>query len=287
MNKSIQGSLFLYSEEKKLSAFMTESRKNGALVFIPGLTDGFLSLDYLNDLQRTLKDLNLTFVQPMLRSSYLQYGITSLQTDCEDLDELMIVLSEEYHFQKFFLMGHSTGCQDIVYFLKHSSVLDKVKVEAICLQGAVSDREWMNEDPNTSKWRQWCEDHKSQGMDTLLPREADIAPISIYRYLSLSGRLTDDDMFSTDLTDTEMESIFSHINMPTLFIYSSNDQYVPASVNKQKYVHRIDNAIRHCNAYLLQGADHEVSNTMSKTIFLQIVYHFFSNMFKKQYFYEE
>ena len=35
-----------------------------------------------------------------------------------------------------------------------------------------------------------------------------------------TGKLTDDDMFSSDLTDSELRNIFKHINIETLWVYS-------------------------------------------------------------------
>lgn len=153
----VNGSLFTYSEEHRLVAFGTEKLKHGCLIFIPGLTDGLLALGYLEDLISTLKGLSISFVQPVLRSSYYQYGISSLQTyflkffaflffsianvfyelctrDCEDIEALLLYLEKEFNYSQYFLMGHSTGCQDIVYFLKNSELAKKVKISSCILQ---------------------------------------------------------------------------------------------------------------------------------------------------------
>ena len=51
--------------------------------------------------------------------------------------------------------------------------------------------------------------------------------IFVCRFLSLAGRLTDDDMFSTDLTEEELDPILRCINVPILLCLSEQDQYVP------------------------------------------------------------
>ncbi|CAN0388040.1 unnamed protein product, partial [Ectocarpus sp. 13 AM-2016] len=57
-------------------------------VFVPGLTDGLLALDYVPELAAALDRLGFSFVQPVLSSSYQGYGTSSLRQDVEELDEL-------------------------------------------------------------------------------------------------------------------------------------------------------------------------------------------------------
>lgn len=45
---------------------------------------------------------------------------------------------------------------------------------------------------------------------------------------------------SCHVIDTEMETLFQPLTTPILFLYSGNDQYVPETVNKYKYVHRVE-----------------------------------------------
>ena len=60
-------------------------------------------------------------------------------------------------------------------------------------------------------------------------------PITAYRYHSLAGHMTDDDMFSSDLSEEQFQSRLSHVQVPTLLVYSESDQYVPSYVNKKVY----------------------------------------------------
>ena len=54
--------------------------------------------------------------------------------DCEDIEALLLYLEKEFNYSQYFLMGHSTGCQDIVYFLKNSELAKKVKISSCILQ---------------------------------------------------------------------------------------------------------------------------------------------------------
>ena len=53
-------------------------------------------------------------------------------------------------------------------------------------------------------------------------------PITCERYASLSGRMTDDDMFSSDLTEGELGKILGHLDVPCLWVFSGDDEYAPA-----------------------------------------------------------
>ena len=154
--------------------------------------------------------------------------------DCEDIEALLLYLEKEFNYSQYFLMGHSTGCQDIVYFLKNSELAKKVKISSCILQVwdspsrslHLSFREpWATE--NT-----WCKIQMysfpllSERIDSKVPwlhqgsrieanrsastrsrcsahhRSQVFIPAKkwVRRYTSLAGRLTEDDLFSTDLT---------------------------------------------------------------------------------------
>ena len=53
------------------------------------------------------------------------------------------------------------------------------------------------------------------------------------RLLSLAGRLTEDDMFSTDLTEEELDPILNSVKIPIQLCFSENDEYVP-DISAQK-----------------------------------------------------
>ncbi|KNC74984.1 hypothetical protein, variant, partial [Sphaeroforma arctica JP610] len=82
------------------------------------------------------------------------YGHCTLQDDVQDLDSLMASLIERFgklykRKPKFVLMGHSTGCQDTVTYLKSGRYA--TFVSAVILQAPVSDREYFT-DSSTTKY---------------------------------------------------------------------------------------------------------------------------------------
>ena len=84
-----------------------------AVILLPGLTDGLLTLDYTFALDKMLASLEIGLVQPILTSSYRGYGTSTLQQDCVELDELIdtLVNQQGYESTDFILWGHSTGAQ--------------------------------------------------------------------------------------------------------------------------------------------------------------------------------
>lgn len=62
---------------------------HGFAIFIGGLTDGLLGLDYLGDLSGYLGTIGWALVQPILSSSGLGYGTGSLMRDVREIDTLI------------------------------------------------------------------------------------------------------------------------------------------------------------------------------------------------------
>ncbi|ORX73494.1 hypothetical protein BCR32DRAFT_179394, partial [Anaeromyces robustus] len=178
-------------------------------IFIGGLTDGFLALPYIDNLSRIVKKFNYSLVQPLLSSSYLGYGKVNLDNDIQEIDDIIAYLinknanNNKNSKFKIVLMGHSTGAQDAMYYVKYGKY--KNLLSGIILQGAVSDREYamyskgeklLNEKINIAK------DLVNQGKGHYyMPPEVDEAPITANRYLSLYDIKGTDDMFSTDLSN--------------------------------------------------------------------------------------
>ena len=84
----------------------------------------------------------------------------------------------------------------------------------------------------------------------IMPRKCDdIAPITAERYASLGGRMTEDDMFSFDLTPEELTHKMGHIRtekVASLIAYSMADEYVPPHVDKNVLIERLRVALGGC-----------------------------------------
>eukprot|EP00928_Gymnodinium_smaydae_P001543 TRINITY_DN10560_c0_g2_i1.p1 TRINITY_DN10560_c0_g2~~TRINITY_DN10560_c0_g2_i1.p1 ORF type:complete len:597 (+),score=71.28 TRINITY_DN10560_c0_g2_i1:182-1792(+) len=262
------GSLFLYSSFG-LAAFEATGPKGPcprALVCLGGLTDGLLSLRYLPRLAEKLRGDDWRVIQPVLRSSYRGWGVGSLQEDCEDLDVLLRFIAERRNVSEVALLGSSTGCQDIIWYLRHGK--RKSMVSAAVLQAPVSDREALitqmgkdcaEDDSALKRMRSTAADMISKGCkDEVMPRAAGKLlgpddPVTAYRFASLTGRLTDDDMFSSDLSDVELHERLGHVRIPTLLVSSADDEYVPTSVDVPSLLKRMSDAMPASAAGLVQS----------------------------------
>ncbi|KAJ1559628.1 hypothetical protein HK405_009908 [Cladochytrium tenue] len=106
----MRGTLFRYHTlDKNLTAFETGPADSDAcVVFLAGMTEGFLAVDYLDELGSMLSLGGLPednapalrfppacLVQPLLSSSYTAYGVHDLASDVQDLDHLLAHLLDE------------------------------------------------------------------------------------------------------------------------------------------------------------------------------------------------
>jgi len=251
--------MFIYDQKKRLVAFESGPVSSTQfVVFIGGLTDGFLGLPYLELLNKKLNENNWSLIQLLLSSSYTGYGISSLQQDSEEIDQFLAYFQSNRTIQSLVLCGHSTGSQDILYYLKNPNTIYKQLVKKIILQGAVSDRDYMSTLPNYEHYLQVASEKVSTGKGLeLMEVDAYNIPITAYRYHSFAGRLADDDMFSNDLTDDELRTLYSHKPIPTLIVNSTADQYVPPFVDMKTLIQRMAN-ILNAKFYLINGARHNL-----------------------------
>lgn len=85
--------------------------------------------------------------------------------------------------------------------------------------------------------------------------------LSARRLLSLAEKGGDDDMFSSDLTHKELSDILGHMaSIPTLFLQSGADEYVPPLVDIDALTDRMKAAIGDsAESAIFPGADHALN----------------------------
>lgn len=139
---SIPGTLSVYNPQTRLTMFESgPETSTTSVIFLGGLLDGYHAVPYLPTLGRALALRGVSLIQVMLSSSNIGYGTSSLLQDTQELDILFAFLREERAKTRLFVIGHSTGCQQIIFHSHHG--LHKSAVQGIILQGPVSDREFM------------------------------------------------------------------------------------------------------------------------------------------------
>lgn len=247
----LSGQLFLYAGGRAAfesplpvgSDVASLSRKK--CILLGGLSDGLLPVPYTQLLADACHESSWSLVQPVLSSSYTGFGHGSLQRDCDELQELMRYLIDYRNAEEFCFVGHSTGCQDAVYFLGNAAkdLCDKVSV--VGLQAPVSDREGAAMVEGYSEHlcaaRSLVEEGNGQEM---MPRSAFWAPITAQRFLDLHEKGGMDDFFSSDFTDDELAVKLRHIGkdrnalLRVLVACSGADEYVPSHVDSRALTNR-------------------------------------------------
>lgn len=265
--KQFQGVMFKYGPKAIQVAFKTGDYKQQA-IFIGGLTDGFLATDYLEPLAVALDKERWSLVQFLLSSSYSGYGLSSLKEDAMELDQLISYFINKEDSEGVVLIGHSTGCQDIVYYMRTNFACSRA-VRGAILQAPVSDREYKATLPETAAMidlasKMISEDRGSE----LMPREANPdSPITAYRYHSLCAYMGDDDLFSSDLSDDQLKQRLGHMsNTPCQVIFSMGDEYIPEYVDKKALVDRLCRAMGGAEKVEIEYGNHSLSNRVTEAV---------------------
>ncbi|CAH9080555.1 unnamed protein product [Cuscuta europaea] len=265
--KQFRGVMFKYGPNSIQVAFKTGDYKQ-QVIFIGGLTDGFLATEYLEPLAIALDKEKWSLVQFLLSSSYSGYGTSSLKQDAVELDQLISYLINKEDSEGVVLLGHSTGCQDIVYYLRTNAACSRA-VRAAILQAPVSDREYRATLPDTASMIDLASKMISEGRGSeLMPREANPdAPITAYRYHSLSAYNGDDDLFSSDLSDDQLKQRLGHmVSTPCQVIFSMGDEYVPDYVDKKALVDRLCRAMGGAEKAEIEYGNHSLSNRVGEAV---------------------
>jgi len=268
----MQGELFGYAPGRvafESPPFLAAGATSGAThssnkcILLGGLSDGLMPVPYTAALEQALSSTNWSLVQPILSSSYTGFGHGSLDRDVEELDELLSHLVEHRNAETFALVGHSTGTQDIVHYLRYGNTELRARVRAVALQAPVSDREAAtvchdddDDCPHSSQAEHLAElqrhlkvAHQMRDQnkgDEMMPRSAFWAPITASRYLDLMEPKGRDDYFSSDLTDEELRERLGHVGSALeacLVACSGSDEYVPSTVEIEPLMHRLCRAM--------------------------------------------
>uniref|UniRef100_A0A7S3NL92 AB hydrolase-1 domain-containing protein n=1 Tax=Aureoumbra lagunensis TaxID=44058 RepID=A0A7S3NL92_9STRA len=264
--EGMTGELFSYGNG--LQAF--ESGPKGSkkkMIMIGGLSDGLLACPYVPELGFCLAEEGYSLVQPILRSSYCQFGFRTLDDDVADLLDLITKLKTR-GLNRLALCGHSTGSQICAHFVRNYINNDQL-LSLVILQAAVSDRE-TDDNALIQQRAIWLDGDTSS--EEMLPREAFWSPITRRRFFDLHAKGGTDDYFSSDLSDHELRERFSKFhNVPCILAYSGADEYAPPSLDKLTLIQRICKAmdkedhpdnVPHI-PLLLENADHALYKPLS------------------------
>ncbi|OAK95342.1 DUF1749-domain-containing protein [Phaeosphaeriaceae sp. SRC1lsM3a] len=283
----------VHKYNKKLVAFEhassspTDATPN-TILWIGGLGDGLLTVDYTGTIAASLPP-NWSLAEVLLRSSYNGWATGRLSRDAREIGECVSYFRSLRPDSKIVLMGHSTGCQDIMEYLVGPDAKNHPGVDGAILQGGVSDREaWedmLSSDEERAQFNEIVETAKKM-IDAgdergILPVKGNMvaeglgAPITAYRTYSLLAKGGDDDYFSSDLGDDVFKGTFGNIPKQTklCFLLGSEDPYAPKRVDKAELLARWTRIVREgggevddVNGGVVEGAHHNLNGDPEEVV---------------------
>lgn len=259
---TMEGTLLRYGSGSCHVAFTSGKHLRHVLV-VGGLTDGLMATRYVGPLAAAVDRCGWCLTQTLLSSSHHGYGTSSLDRDAEELSMLLHHLRKERMANEVVVVGHSTGCQDAVRLA--AVAVGDGRPDGLVLQAPVSDRECFEQREDAQEFLQLARERMEQGEEeAIMPREADAcgAPMTAKRFLSLYDKGGDDDMFSSDLTDEELEERLGHLDdLPTLMVLSEKDEFVKPGLDAAEHGARLASAAgRRSRAEVIQGGDHSLKD---------------------------
>lgn len=244
-------------------------------VFVAGLTEGILSSKYLPELGKHLdEEHEISLVQVLMTSSHQGWGMGSVSRDAEEILLLMRHLKKVYGSEGVVLIGHSTGCQDtVMYAHRHRGDAAAAPLLGAVLQAPVSDREWFEMMHTTPARIQLAQRLAGQGKlkeVAFVATDLDGAPVSAQRWLSLAAKGGEEDFFSSDLSNHELQDALSGlVGLPSLLICSGDDEYVHPKVKYLEHCDRLAEAIGDtAKVEFVQGARHSLADHKEQAVAL-------------------
>lgn len=147
---------------------------------------------------------------------------------------------------KVVLMGHSTGCQDVMHYLTGPGNEARPAINGGIIQAPVSDREAISLFIAPEVLSETCRVAKAMvesgdGEEILSTKIRDgffaPTPVSARRWLSLAspGHDGEDDYFSSDLNDDKLLQSFGALppRIPLCMLFSGSDEYVSKRVDQK------------------------------------------------------
>ena len=277
----MEGKIFQINEQ--VSIFI-KGKSTKLIMLIGGLGDLLFNIKYFQYLWNKF-DENYMICIPNMRSSGNSFGSFTIWNDVEDINEILSYISNKNKLDEIYLLGHSTGCQDILCLFK-KGINKQFPIKKCILQGPVSDRDYLNKDEkllNEIKriekeynvlYENWNNSELKNSMDVSKYLYDNKYPLLVRRFISLYSKLGDEDWFSYDISQETLKSMYSIIDIPFLFVFSLNDQYINYSHDEyKKLIERIKNSNDFININIIND-NHFIENSFDK--FYNIVNNFIS-----------
>lgn len=254
------------------------------LIFVNGLFGGLATVSYPATISNSLPP-TWTLAEVVLSSSYLGWGISSLSKDADELAQC-VSFFRGIKSGRIVLMGHSTGCQDVMEYLTGPGRETRPPINGGIIQAPVSDREAIEMVLGPENLSRICSIAQAMldsgdGEEILStktrPNFLAPAPVTARRWLSLTspGHDGDDDYFSSDLGDEQLLKSFGALPeySPLCMLMSGSDQFVPKGIDKEALLRRWIEIVK-CgkgkvheeHSGVIEGATHDLADNSEEVI---------------------
>jgi alpha-beta hydrolase superfamily lysophospholipase len=242
-----------------------------------------MTVPYPTTLAKALPE-SWSLAQILLSSSYGCWGTSSVSADAENIAKC-VQYFRGIKNGKIVLMGHSTGCQDVMEYLVGPGFEERPPVDGGILQAPVSDREAMlismpqdvYDNSVAAAYALVAEDKPEGLLPTSVTHGLFGAPVTARRWLSLTSPYKDgeEDYFSSDLSELELKRRFGALpaRTPMCILESGADEHVPTYVDKaalvQKWIGLIKGnggKVDELHSGVIEGASHNLSNNNPEVV---------------------
>ncbi|GJN91118.1 hypothetical protein Rhopal_004136-T1 [Rhodotorula paludigena] len=267
------------------------------VLFVGGLGDTLLSVQYLGALAVALREAGWGLAQANLTSSGMGWGGATVAGDAEEIAKIVRYFLER-GTSKVVLVGHSTGCQDAIAYLHLASAQSFPKLAGIILQAPVSDREI---DVVTELAKKVADEAAALATP---PNPTDLAPASCSKLFHSKAGVTwqrwrslaelpdsddvdvhkSEDFFSASLSDRRLANVFAPLNCPLSVVLSGDDSSYPSSVkaNLPGLLERFKRAAPqewwHATSRIIDGGKHDLGGEPQTSEFVGLVVEFVKSL---------
>ncbi|KAH7113071.1 hypothetical protein EDB81DRAFT_826557 [Dactylonectria macrodidyma] len=227
--------------------------------------------------RNALVDSDFSIFEFRLRSSFIGFGTSNLSNDVADISAL-VKYFEDWVRRRLCCWD----CMEYADYAKHGNA----PVDAFIMQGCVSDREAFelvmpNPQPSLDLAAKMIAEGKADDvmpMD-MIPSVLN-APISAYRFQSLTAKGGDDDYFSDDFDDETISNFWARFQKPVLALHSAEDECVPDRVDQAALNKRYQKASAMVSPLsgVIPGASHTVAEPEAQKWFAKRVGDFLATL---------
>lgn len=243
---------FKTEDDLKTAGFLVDVERDDIVLFIHGMGGSFYKMGFLKG-ARELAKMGISFFSFNTRGAEVVRDFKDIKgehhtigTAFERFEETIFDIGsaldvlEERGYSRMHLMGHSTGCQKILYYAYRTR---DARVKSLIHISPAEDYEiWKNslgEEFEHFVDIAWEMVEKGEGDKLIIPLYEKTGELwSASRFLSFASR----ENWEARMFNYENLEIFSEVNLPTQVFLGTEDPYFPRGV--EWYASRLKDAYR-------------------------------------------